>query len=319
MNRRFALIQALCSLAALGAVIWWASKQEAPTFPHGATAYAWLVGALGLYAVATLMRGERWQRILDLTGVHAQRADSYALTTVGYAGNNILPARAGEVLKVILMSKRSGAGIRELFGTVLAERVLDALALAGIFVVVVLGILRDTPLPNDNPLLIGGLGAALAVVGAIAIYVAHRRGMLRRVLDWLRPLADAPKALLSRTGLLLLAGSLLIWTVEASVYLAVAHATGLNISMMGALYLMALTNLFAMIPAAPGYVGTFDAAVIFGVKAIGGTESAALSYLLWLRFILFVPITVVGLVLLVVRYGGWSRLRAAVRFEASSA
>jgi uncharacterized membrane protein YbhN (UPF0104 family) len=88
---------------------------------------------------------------------------------------------------------------------------------------------------------------------------------------------------------------------------------------MGALYLVALTNLFAMLPAAPGYVGTFDAAVVFGVKAIGGSESAALSYLLLLRFALFVPITLVGLVVLVTRYGGWSRLRSAARLEASSA
>lgn len=319
MNRRFALIQALFSLVALGAVIWWASKQEAPQLPHGSGAYAWLVGGLALYAVATLLRGERWQRILELTGVKAVRSDSYALTTVGYAGNNILPARAGEVVKVVLMSKRTDAGIREVFGTVLAERVLDALALGGIFLVVVFGILREAPIPDDNPLLIGGIAGGVVAIGAIAVYVAYRRGMLVRILDWLRPLADAPKALLSRTGVVLLAGSFLIWTIEASVYLAVAHATGLNISMMGALYLMALTNLFAMIPAAPGYVGTFDAAVIFGVKAIGGTESAALSYLLLLRFILFVPITIVGLVVLVVRYGGWSRLRSAVRLEASSA
>jgi hypothetical protein len=34
-----------------------------------------------------------------------------------------------------------------------------------------------------------------------------------------------------------------------------------------------------------------------------------------LRFILYVPITVVGFVLLVTRYGGWSRLRSAVRLE----
>jgi uncharacterized membrane protein YbhN (UPF0104 family) len=319
MNRRFALIQALFSLVALGAVIWWASNQEAPTFPTSATAYAWLVGALGLYVVATLMRCERWQRILDLTGVHALRRDSYALTTVGYMGNNVLPARAGEVLKVVLLSKRSDAGIREIFGTVLAERVLDAIALTGIFIVVVFGILQETTLPSDKPLLMGGIAAALAVIVVVGLVIAHRKGMLRRVLDWLRPLADAPRALLSGTGVVLLAGSFLIWTVEGSVYLAVAHATGLDISMMGALYLVALTNLFAMIPAAPGYVGTFDAAVIFGVKAIGGTETAALSYLLLLRFILFVPITVVGLVLLVVRYGGWSRLRAAVRLEARSA
>lgn len=319
MNRRFALIQALFSLVALGAVIWWASNQEAPTFPQGAAAYGWLVGGFGLYAVATLMRCERWQRILALTGVHALRRDSYALTTVGYMGNNVLPARAGEVLKVVLLSKRTDAGIREVFGTVLAERVLDAIALAGIFAVVVFGILRETTLPSDRPLLLAGIGAAALAAVLVALVIAQRKGMLRRMLDWLRPLADAPRALLSVTGVLLLGWSLAIWAVEASVYLAVAHATGLDISMMGALYLVALTNLFAMIPAAPGYVGTFDAAVIFGVKAIGGTQSAALSYLLLLRFILFVPITLVGLVLLVVRYGGWSRLRAAVRLEASSA
>jgi glycosyltransferase 2 family protein len=50
--------------------------------------------------------------------------------------------------------------------------------------------------------------------------------------------------------------------------------------------------------------------VIFGARVLDRTASAALSYLLLLRFVLFVPITIVGLVLLVVRYGGWSRLRS---------
>ena len=57
-------------------------------------------------------------------------------------------------------------------------------------------------------------------------------------------------------------------------------------------------------------MGTFDAAVIFGVRAIGASRSAALTYLLLLRFVLFVPITIVGLIALVTRYGGWSRLRS---------
>ena len=88
---------------------------------------------------------------------------------------------------------------------------------------------------------------------------------------------------------------------------------------MGALYIVAFTNLVAMLPAGPGYLGTFDAAVVVGVKAIGGTGSQAVSYLLLLRFILFLPITVVGLIVLVTRYGGWSRLRAATRLETSRA
>jgi uncharacterized membrane protein YbhN (UPF0104 family) len=153
----------------------------------------------------------------------------------------------------------------------------------------------------------------------VVLQLLRRRGALERLRSFLRPLAGAPRALLSRRGLLLLAVSFVIWAVEASVYLAVAHAVELGISGMGALYLVALTNLFAMLPAAPGYVGTFDAAVVFGVKAIGGTSSAAVSYLLLLRFVLFVPITLVGLVVLVARYGGWARLRAATRVEASRA
>jgi glycosyltransferase 2 family protein len=234
-------------------------------------------------------------------------------------GNNVLPARAGEMLRVVLLSPRAGAGKRELLGTVVAERLLDAIALASIFVVVVYGILRKTTLPSDRPLLFAALLVALGLVGLVVVQVLRKRGALERLREFVRPLAGGPRSLLSRSGIVLLAGTFLIWAVEASVYLSVAHATDLGISGMGALYLVALTNLFAMLPAAPGYVGTFDAAVIFGVRAIGGSSSVAVSYLLLLRFVLFIPITVVGLIVLVTRYGGWTRLRAATRLEASSA
>ena len=78
---------------------------------------------------------------------------------------------------------------------------------------------------------------------------------------------------------------------------------------------MALTNFVAALPAAPGSIGTFDAAVAFGARRLGASGSMAVTYMLLLRFILYIPITVVGLVILVTRYGGWSRLRSAVRLE----
>jgi uncharacterized membrane protein YbhN (UPF0104 family) len=67
--------------------------------------------------------------------------------------------------------------------------------------------------------------------------------------------------------------------------------------------------LFSLIPAAPGYVGTFDAAVIFGLRAVGVVGGQAVGFALLVRFVLFVPIIVVGLVLLVTRYGGVRQLR----------
>jgi uncharacterized protein (TIRG00374 family) len=315
MNRRFALIQALVSLIALAAVVWWASHQDAPELPSGTEEIAWLVAAVALYAIATLVRGERWHHILALAKVKARRSDCYALTTVGYMGNNVLPARAGEALRVVLLSARSGSSKRTLLGSVVAERLLDVVALGAIFVVVVYGVLSSTVLPTDRPLLVAGAGALLVVLGAVAVYALRRHHVLERARDWLRPLADAPRALLGREGAVLLAATFVLWAFEAAVYLSVAKSVDLDISVTGALYLVALTNFVAALPAAPGSIGTFDAAVAFGAGRLGATGSAALSYLLLLRFVLYVPITVVGFVVLVARYGGWSRLRSAVRLE----
>jgi glycosyltransferase 2 family protein len=320
MNRRFALIQALVSLVALAAVVWWASRQESPHIPTGGDAIAWLLAGVALYALATLVRAERWHQILEVTGVHARRRDIYALTTVGYMGNNVLPARAGEALRVVLLSQRCNGSKRTLLGSVVAERVLDVIALVTIFVVTVYGVLSASEvLPTDRPVLVAGIGVLLLVAGAVAVWVLRRHHVFERARDWLRPLADAPRALLNRRGALLLLGTFALWAVEATVYLAVARAIDLDIGITGALYLVALTNFVAALPAAPGSIGTFDAAVLFGAKALDAAGSAAVSYVILLRFVLYVPITLVGLVVLVTRYGGWSRLRSATRLEASRA
>ena len=318
MNRRFALIQAIFSLVALAAVIWWASKQDAPTFPNDAGSYWWLGAAVLLYAIATLLRGERWHRILRLTGVRPSRTDSYALTTVGYMGNNVLPARAGEALKVVLLSARCDASKRTLLGSVVAERILDLLALAVIFVVVVYGALSSSVIPTDRPLIMAGAGVLLLVAAGIALWVLRGHHVFDRARDWLRPLADAPRALLGRGGALLLVGTFVLWAFEAAVYLAVAHSIDLDFSATGALYLVALTNFVAALPAAPGSIGTFDAAVAFGARRLGASGSMAVTYMLLLRFVLYIPLTIVGLVILVTRYGGWSRLRSAIRLEPSA-
>jgi glycosyltransferase 2 family protein len=295
----------------IAGVVWWATKQTAPTFPSDAAGIMALVGALALYAVATLMRGERWAQILWRSKVDATRGDAYALVPVGYMGNNVLPARGGELLRTFLLGGRVASTKRTILGTILAERVLDAVALGVILVVLAAGLLRRLPKPNETLVLVGvALVALLALVAVVAL-LRHRERLLF-VLRALAPMAAPSKQLLSRFGLVLLAVSLLIWGVEASVYMAVGHAVDITLSLRDALAVVAFTNAASLIPAAPGYIGTYDAAVIFAVGAVSSaSKSAILSYLLLLRFVLFIPITVAGLGLLVFRYGGLSRIRAA--------
>ena len=296
----------------IAGVVWWATKQRAPTFPSDFNGIMALVGALALYAVATLMRGERWLQILHRSDVKdATRADAHALVPVGYMGNNVLPARGGELLRTFLLGARASATKRTILGTILAERVLDAVALGVILVVLAAGLLERLPKPNETLVLAGAALLALLLLAAAIAFLRYRERLIF-VLRALAPMAQPTKHLLSRFGLVLLVGSLLIWGVEASVYMAVGHAVDITLSLRDAFAVVAFTNAAALIPAAPGYIGTYDAAVIFAVGAVStASKSTILSYLLLLRFVLFIPITLVGFALLVVRYGGLSRIRAA--------
>ena len=132
----------------------------------------------------------------------------------------------------------------------MAERLLDVIALATIFVVVVYGVLSSTVLPTDRPILVAGIGVLVVLAGALAVWVLRRQHVFERARNWLRPLADSPRALLSRSGVVLLVATFVLWAFEAAVYLAVARSVDLDISMTGALYLVALTNFVAALPAA---------------------------------------------------------------------
>jgi len=316
---RALLLPAAVSVAALVAVVWWASNQQMPDLPAASAALPRLAAALGLYALATALRGERWLRLLRSDPTHPPpnhrarlaRADAYAITTVGYMANNILPARAGDLLKAVLSSREAGTATADGFGTLVAERVLDVAALVLVFAVLVTTL--RLPLGVEGwmlALVIGGL----LVAGAAAALLGRDTGAGRRLRELAARLLAPTRRLCSPTGAALLALSVVLWLVEGSVYAVLGAVAGVHLSLVDGLYIMALANLVALVPAAPGYLGTFDAAVILGVRLVaGGTHAAALAYAVVVRFVLFVPITLLGLAALVVRYGGLRRLSVALR------
>ncbi len=306
-----AILGAIVSVLSLAGVVWWALGQEPPTLPDTPARWAALAGAIALYGVATCVRGERWQALLRHNGAHPKRADSYALTAVGYMGNNVLPARAGDAFRVVFMAPRADTGARTVIGTLVAERLLDIAVLGTAFLVLTFGVVDHAGLPSGNGLrFVAGAVIVAGIVAAAAIIVAHRRGHLARLWAFVAPMIAATARLRGRHGAEMLGTTVVIWALEASVWWATGEASGLDLGAVEACYLLALASMFAMIPSGPGYAGTMDAAVIFGARVLDRTASAALSYLLLLRFVLFVPITLVGLVLLVVRYGGWAKLRS---------
>jgi uncharacterized membrane protein YbhN (UPF0104 family) len=302
------------SVVSLAAVIWWAAKQDRPKFPHEADHLAMLVGAVVVYAVATVMRGWRWHRVMHHARLDHKPIDAYALVPVGYMGNTVLPARGGEVLRVLLLGERSSARRRELLGSVVSERVLDAASLALLFVALSVVGIAGNPL-GESPAYLTAGGLVLAAAGLFVYLQLRRAGRLQRFADLVRPLAGASRPLLGSAGAALLALTVGVWLLEGLIFWLVGQSLTLDISLTEACFVLVLTSFFSLIPAAPGYVGTFEAAILFALGALDVHGGQAFAYALLVRFVLFFPVTVAGLGLLVVRYGGLRHLRQLRRSE----
>jgi glycosyltransferase 2 family protein len=302
-RRASLLLGWLVSAVSLAAVVWWISRQDAPELPDAASGYAWLVVALGVIACNFVLRGWRWHLILRDAGVPHRTRDAFGLTMVGYMGNNVLPARGGELLKIGLLGQRTTARRREILGTVLVERVLDA----GVLVALLAGLTWAGVDGAPG----GRSGATLAAAGlllgcgAVAGYLRlRRRGRFDRFATAIRPVAGALKQLTRAQGAALIALSLTIWWIDGLTFLVIAHAVGIDLDPLAAMGVIVLASLAAAIPAAPGYVGTFDAGMLLGLHAADVTGGAAVGVLLLARFLFFVPATLAGLAILLVGYRG---------------
>jgi uncharacterized membrane protein YbhN (UPF0104 family) len=311
-DRRWRLRE-LLGLAVSGislvAVIWWATRQERPRFPTGDRELLALAGCLVIHVLVTLLRGWRWHTILRRADVDHARADAYALTVVGYMGNNVLPARGGELLRVLLLGERSSARRRVILGSIIAERFLDLLTIVTLFAALTAADVAGRPLGVAPLALVAGV--ALAGVTLLALLKAfRRRGRLERFADLIRPFVHGTRVLMGWSGVLLAATTLGVWMLEASIFWLAGKSLHLDFTPLEALFLVVLASFVAIVPSAPGYVGTFDAAVVFGLHALDTRGGQALAFALLIRFLVYVPITFVGLGLMLARYGGLPRLRS---------
>jgi uncharacterized protein (TIRG00374 family) len=307
-RRQRTVLSAVVSLISVAGCAWWASKQQAPELPTSARALGLLALAVATYGLIMAARGWRWHVILGHAEVTHDRADAYGLTVVAYMGNAVLPARGGEVLRILLLGQRSPVRHLEILGTLIPERLLDAATLVALFAGMTFIGVEGLP-SGSAPAIV----ALVVVVGGFAGLVIYGRlrlaGRFDRFAERVRPFIHASRLLLDRTGGGLATLTMAIWLVEAGVLLLVALALDIHLPPGGAVAAVVFASMAATVPAGPGYLGTFDAAALFAFHKLGVQGGTGVSLLLLYRTVIFAPVTLAGLGLIVTRYGGLAALR----------
>jgi len=278
--------------------------------------YWWLLPGVAVYMIAVWVRAWRWHYLLRPLKAIPTRA-MFPIVAIGYMGNNIYPARAGEVLRAYVLKKKEGVAISASLATIIVERIFDGVVMLG-FIFVNLGELArltktDTVNASISIQLIAFWGSVV-FFGALLVFLlaAMFPAMSERILDWLatRLVPHRFRKGVLETGGRFLGGlealrspleilmvfltSVVIWLLETGKYWFVMHAFNFEVSFFALMLMNGVVNLATTIPSAPGYVGTFDAPGIAVLEAYGIPHALASGYTFVLHFALWLPITLLG-------------------------
>lgn len=276
--------------------------------------YWWLLPGIAVYFVAVWVRAWRWHYLLKPIKP-IPTPTLFPITVIGYLGNNIYPARAGELLRSVVLKMDQQVPISASLATIIVERIFDGVVMLA-FVFVNLGELAKLTsssgfIGNIQQVAIWGsavfIGALLSFLLA-AMFPERSLALIRWLVERILPARIRAKfldlserflgglAALRSPGAILMVflTSIVIWLLETLKYWFVMHAFPFEVSFFTLMLMNGIVNLATTIPSAPGYVGTFDAPGIAVLTAYGVPQALAAGYTLVLHAALWLPITALG-------------------------
>jgi uncharacterized protein (TIRG00374 family) len=267
--------------------------------------------------IATLtfpLRLIRWRLLLrDEQGRRYPAIPLWHAIALGFTANNLLPLRAGELIRSYTAARLAPARFSTVLSSVAVERIFDALTVVMLLTLALLS--PDLPphvaVGGQSVAHLARAGAVVSAAGLLmAILVVAAPLTAERLVRLLLPFPRMASGIVSvlegvRHGLGVLrtpgrlAGvvfwSLVLWLVNALAFYVAFAAFDIPVSYLGALLLQGLLVLGISLPSTPGFFGPFEAVIVAVLALYGVPKDMAFSYAIAFHIASFVPITLLGL------------------------
>lgn len=272
--------------------------------------FFFVIPFLCLMLLIQMLKSYRWGIIMKPI-MKIDQFSLFAVTSVGFLAVVSIPARIGELARPYLISTKTGISMSSAVGTIMVERVFDALTVLTIFFIIVL----FTPLP---PWLIRGslifLFMVLALLGLMVFLIFRKETFLKilspvvnlfpvkwhsRLTGLIDRFVDGFKIISHQKHMYYLVFlSISIWVIDAVAMYILFFAFDIDLPLSAAFVLMATIILGIAIPAAPGFVGNWHFFCVLGLGLFGIDKTGALTYAIILHFLSIGIIVILGLAFL---------------------
>ncbi|MGH7277393.1 MAG: lysylphosphatidylglycerol synthase transmembrane domain-containing protein [Candidatus Rokuibacteriota bacterium] len=267
------------------------------------TRWGWLALAVALAPAGLFARAARWRYLFP---PHAEAPGLVPAVMIGYMGNNVLPLRAGELVRVYVVARRWRQGFWTVVATLVVERVLDSLALVLLLAALIFVIPVPVALEWAAAVLLAVDVVAVAALAAVALRPDGARRLIDRLMErWpalrqrigttLETFVRGLDGIRTRAHILpLTAWTLVVWAIPALAAWASLRAVNLELPWVAGWAVLVFVGIGISIPSAPGYVGVFHYAATLATGIFGVSPAAAVGYALVYHASQFVPITLLG-------------------------
>jgi len=238
-----------------------------------------------------------------------QRATSYwpilKATMIGLAGNNVLPARGGDWLKIYLLGSWAGASKAMLASVTGLDKLFDGLAILMLFGLFSIHAFSFGPRHETFPdwvrhgTIIMLAVVAVSLVLCYSLLIHHKRNNGAENLGRFGRLANnlgAGMGMLSQKHLIAwtIIVSILSTLIQIATIWACQRAFGIHFDLWIPAVVFIAINLAIIIPSAPSGVGPFEAAAVLAYAWIGIKTETAFNIALMYHAVQFFPVTILG-------------------------
>ena len=273
--------------------------------------WSWMPVVVICIAAIVLLFGLRWW---FLVGGRLGMRRAFTTTAIGLAGNQILPARGGDILRIVIPARSGALSPYRAVSAMLVEKVLDLAAASFLGLVACISIVHDeggSPLRSTATASAGLVFAA--AIGLLALARAGGLTLLARRLARLigvpahiyrhayRPIFHLAQGARGRALLVPALLTVLMWVAfYCGYYRAAAAWIGMPLGFAASEILIFAAALGLALPAAPSGIGTFHAAIVSGFILLGRTAADGIVLAVILHGTFFVGSMVIGLMAIAV-------------------